>query len=89
MLGGMFQFDITKTYDVNDDFVIEIENVSFVPTITHFDSNYRNIRNYLLEDYTVELANKHGVKAFDYRFTLEFIESIVYDIIPQEYLLYK
>lgn len=89
MLGGLFQFNIVKTYDENENFTISVQQPYFVPTITHYDYEYSNIRNYILADYTPELATKHGVKAYDSRFSYEYIENIVYDIIPEEFLLYK
>lgn len=90
MLGGIFQFDIVKTYtDLDDNYVISIENPKFVPTVTHYDANYANVRNYLLKDYTPELAAAHGVRAFQNVFSIEFMENIIYKYIPEEFLLYK
>jgi len=90
MLGGMFQFDIVKTYtDLQDNYEISIENPKFVPTVTHYDANYSNVRNYLLKDYTEEMANSHGVRAFQDVFSIEFMEKIIYKYIPEEFLLYK
>jgi len=90
MLGGMFMFDIVKTYtDLEDNYKITIENPKFVPTVTHYDANYANVRNYLLADYTAEMAASHGVRAFQDVFSLEFMERIIYKYIPEEFLLYK
>lgn len=90
MLGGMFQFDIVKTYtDLEDNFEITIENPKFVPTVTHYDANYSNVRNYLLCDYTEEMASKHGVRAMQSVFSIEFMENIIYKYIPEEFLLYN
>lgn len=89
MIGGLFQFDIIKTYDENGNSSISIENPYFVPTITHYDANFSNIRNYILKDYTPELAKKHGVKSNDSQFSYEYVENIVNSIIPKEFLLYK
>ena len=89
MLGGLFQFNIVKSYDENGTETISVVSPYFVPTITHYDYNYSNVRNYLLWDYTPELAAKHGVKPHDNKFSYDYIESIVYNIIPEEFLLYK
>ncbi len=87
MLGGMLQFDIVKKYiDLEDNYTVEIENPKFVPTVTHYDANYSNIRNYLLKDYTSELAAQHGVRAFQPVFSIEFMENIVHKYIPEEFL---
>ena len=55
MLGGLFQFNIVKSYDENGTEAISVVSPYFVPTITHYD----------------------------------YIESIVYNVIPEEFLLYK
>lgn len=90
MLGGMFRFDIVKTYtDLDDNYEITIENPKFVPIVTHYDANYSNVRNYLLEDYTAEMAAGHGVRAFQPVFSIEFMENVIYKYIPEEFLLYK
>lgn len=90
MLGGLLQFDIVKKYtDTQDSYKIDIENPYFVPTITHYDYNYSNIRNYLLKDYTLEMSKKHGVLATDLRFSFEKLEWIINEYIPKEFLLYK
>ncbi len=89
MLGGLFKFEIIKNYDLDGNETISVESPYFIPTITHYDYNYTNIRNYILKDYTPELAAKHGVKSYDGKFSYEYIENIVYDIIPQDFLLYK
>ncbi len=90
MLGGLFQFDIVKTYtDINDNYIIEIKEPKFVPTVTHYDYDYSNIRNYLLKDYTDELSSNHGVRERQSNFSIEFMESIVNQYIQEEFLLYK
>ena len=89
MLGGLFQFELVKTYDEEENFTLSIENPYFVPTITHYDTNYTNIRNYLLADYTPDMAATHGVKEHDGKFSYDYIENIVYSVIPEEFLLYK
>lgn len=90
MLGGMFKFDIVKTYtDLQDNYTVSIENPKFIPTVTHYDANYSNVRNYLLEDYSDEMAQVHGVRAFEPVFSVEFMENIIYKYIPEEFLLYK
>ncbi len=89
MIGGLFQFDITKTYDLDGNSIVDIINPYFVPLVTHYDYNYSNIRNYLLKDYTEELASSHGVSALSHKFTMDYIENIIYSYIPEDFLLYK
>ena len=84
MLGGMFQFDIVKTYtDLENNYVVTIENPKFVPTVTHYDANYSNVRNYLLKDYSEEMAQTHGVRAFEPVFSVDFMERVIFKYIPE------
>ena len=89
MIGGLFQFKINKEYDLDGNYKITITEPYFVPTITHYDANYKNIRNYLLKDYTPDLAASHGVVAYDNQFSYNYVENKVYSVIPEEFLLYK
>ena len=74
---------------MEDNYTVTIENPKFVPTVTHYDANYSNVRNYLLKDYSQELAVVHGVRAFEPVFSIEFMENIIHKYIPEEFLLYK
>ncbi len=87
LIGGLFQFDINKTYDINGDFTIDVTNPYFVPIVTHYDYNYSNIRNYLLKDYNEDLAAMHGVSAMSTTFSLDYINSVINEYVPSEYLL--
>ena len=97
LVGGLFQFDIVKTYhsststnssdDNNKDFTISFEHPAFVPVVTHYDPNgehTKNIRNYLLRDYTPALGNAHGAhsRGFSYDYALQHVK----EIIPAEFL---
>ena len=88
MLGGLFQFDIVKTYHDDGTSSISIEKPYFVPTITHYETTAaNNITNYLLADYTPALAAQHGVDGFDDIFSYEYMISIAKTVIPEEFLL--
>lgn len=78
---------------VNFDIVFEpkgvhayIKNVVATPVITHYDNNYSNVRAYLFKDYTEELANSHGVRAFNSAFNIEFIKNTLTKNISDEFL---
>lgn len=58
MVGGMMEFDIVKEVDGN----VMIENPVFNPMVYHFNSRFRNNSVNLIQNYTSELAAKHGVK---------------------------
>lgn len=83
MVGGIISFDIIKQGNNK----AHLDNVVFMPTVFHFPSNFFNNTVYLMEDYTPELANVHGVKHF-YRHTLTYEGLIRYatDTIDAEFL---
>ncbi|MBR4726359.1 MAG: CapA family protein [Clostridia bacterium] len=83
MLGGMLNFDISKN-NANGD--ITIENVKFHGTVNHYGYNYSNIRIYMLEDYTEELASVHGVKSQTPSFSLQYLNDIVNEVIDKQFL---
>ena len=56
------------------------------PTVTHYDAGKSNVRTYLLQDYTEELARAHGVQAKYPGFSLEKIRQIVRENITDEFL---
>lgn len=61
LLGGCASFDIRKSGESGE---ITVENVQFYPTVTHFETNFTKFKTYLLQDYTEELANQHGLNFY-------------------------
>ncbi len=62
MLGGMAKIELVKDFT---DFSTKIESVELDGVITHYDTPFKNIRTYLYDQYTPELAKKHGVGVND------------------------
>ena len=69
IVSGMIQFDFVKNADSND---MSIENVEWVPLVTHYTGVASDILNtrkdftvYKLSDYTEELASQHGLNGVD------------------------
>lgn len=83
MLGGMLNFDIVKN---NNTGKIEIENVVFSGVVTHYGYSASNIRIYMLDDYTEELASKHGVKSKTASFSLQYLKDIMNEVIDKQFL---
>lgn len=83
MLGGMLNFDIVKN---NNTGKIEIENVTFSGVVTHYGYGSSNIRIYMLDDYTEELASKHGVKSKTASFSLQYLKDIMNEVIDKQFL---
>lgn len=84
MLGGMLNFEVVRNNKTSE---ITIENVTFEGVVTHFGSGYTNIRVYPFEDYTEELAAKHGVRSKTSSFSREYLEDILTDVIDEQYLV--
>lgn len=83
MLGGMLNFEIVKN---NATGGLSFENVKFSGVVTHYGYNYSNVRVYPLEDYTEELASKHGVLSKTSSFSLQYLYDIVNEVIDKQFL---
>ncbi|MBQ2774641.1 MAG: CapA family protein [Clostridia bacterium] len=83
MLGGMMHITVTKDYETEKT---TVTNAKFTGVVTHYDAGFSNVRVYNLSDYTAELANKHGVRSTTPSFSLEYLNSIVTDVIDEKFL---
>ncbi|MGI5893240.1 MAG: CapA family protein [Candidatus Merdivicinus sp.] len=83
MIGGMLDVDITKNFETD---TISVTRCEFVPIITHYDRGFANNRLYPLSEYTEELANSHGVRAYSPEFSRDYILQTVRDVIDAEFL---
>ncbi len=70
MVGALAEISITKEFGHG---TTKINGFELDGVITHYDKSYKNIRNYLLGDYTPQLAQSHGVRAFDATFNYDYI----------------
>ncbi len=87
MIGLCYTFDMKQTVAPDGTKEpVRIENVKVYPTITHYDANFSNIRSYMYQDYTPELAAAHGVRERYPGFTMEYIQSVLNEHIAPEYL---
>lgn len=83
MIGGMLDVDITKDFEQD---AVSITRCEFVPIITHYDRGFANNRLYPFSEYTEELAQSHGVRAYSPNFSREFILETVQNVIDAEFL---
>lgn len=101
MLAGMLSLDIIKDGETGE---IYMDAVQFIPTVTHYekkdkvasnDTGYRNFKIYYLDDYTEDLAAKHGVVNYEHshdstlvggKFSLANLYNTLYKYIPEEFL---
>jgi poly-gamma-glutamate capsule biosynthesis protein CapA/YwtB (metallophosphatase superfamily) len=83
MIGGMLDVIVEKNFETNQ---IELKQVHFLPTVTHYGANYTNIKVYPLSKYTKGLALSHGVRAKTKDFSYEYIEKLVKSVIDPQFL---
>lgn len=90
LIGGVLEFDVTMRIDKNADKNQNpiIDNIEFVPVITHYDGNYKNVRLYPLDIYTRELADSHGVKSMS-KFGYEYIFNVLKKNISSDFWNYE
>lgn len=89
LIGGVLQFNVTALVSDSGERSDErpvITDVKLIPIVTHYDTNYANVRIYKLSDYTPELASSHGVRAFS-KFSYDYIFDVLEKNINEEYLV--
>lgn len=82
LIGGVLQFNVKVNLD---DMSNEITDIKLIPIVTHYDYGYANIKIYKLTDYTKELADSHGVKAYS-KFSYDYIFDVLKANIDEKYL---
>lgn len=83
LIGGILDYTVTRE---TEDGEVSLTNYSLTPTVTHYDSGYRNNRIYLLDNYTDELAINHGVRSRYASFSLGYIDSLLEEVVGPEAL---
>lgn len=84
MLGGMLNFNVVKN---NATGKINVENVTFRGTVTHYGSGSSNIRVYALQDYTEDLAYSHGVRNSNSDFSLTYLKNLLAEVVDSQFLV--
>lgn len=90
-VGGLLSFDLTVR-SAEGRPAVEIDNISFLPTVCHYNSQRSAFRVMPLSEYSEELCKEHGGQKYG-TFTLTELYGYVRRAIPDEYLpdeiLYK
>ena len=81
MVSGILNFNVT----LNEGEAPVISDIKLVPTITHYEWGYANVRIYKLSDYSEELAKVHGVHQYD-SFSMNYIENFLKNVINEQFL---
>lgn len=85
MLGGLASWNMIKDGETGE---ISIEDVSFMPTVTHFTSGFQNFKVYALKDYTDELAQAHGLNGYAGEWiSRAYFSEMTHQIMDEEFLI--
>ena len=71
MAGGFLRMELVKEPGQR----VRMENLEFLPTVTHYGPGFLNVTIYPMEQYTSELADSHGVRNFFPGFGVEYLEK--------------
>ena len=82
MVGGMLTFEVV----LDPSGACSVENPVFRITVTHYSMNRDGLQIYMLEDYTDEMASRHGCKLYTTDFSLAWIERYVKSVIDDSFL---
>jgi len=83
MVSGLLTVTMTKDFVTNKT---TFTDMKFKPIVTQYGKRCTNITIYPLSQYTDALAQAHGVRRYTPAFSLKYINAIVNQSIPKEYL---
>lgn len=86
LVGAILTIQFQKVTNPDGTIQTAVLEPELHPTVTHYDAGKSNVRTYLLQDYTEELARKHGVRENNSGFSLDKIRQIVRQNISDEFL---
>ena len=81
-VGGLFSFRIVS----NGEGGLEAQSPLFTPTVFYYGMDWYNTHLYFMEDYTDEIAARHGVQISGYYMSAGDARKIVTDTIDGEFL---
>ncbi|MCI8332231.1 MAG: CapA family protein [Clostridiales bacterium] len=82
MVGGFASFDLVKQGDE-----VRIENAALIPTMCHYSMDRDGLQIYKLEDYSNDLATKHGSQIqYTGPFTYDTLLKLVTDAVDKSFL---
>lgn len=82
VLGGMIKYSVTKDSKTN---TLKIDNVSFIPTVTHYVSGVDDVKIYKLSQYSDALAKKQASRLKCDGLSIAYFEEKLSEIIDTKY----
>lgn len=86
LIGAILTLELNKTTDPDGSVHCAVASPQLHPTVTHYDAGKSNVRTYLFQDYTSELAQAHGVRAAYPSFGIEYIQNVLQTNINSAFL---
>ena len=82
MVGGMLRVTVEKDFQSGRT---SVTHMDFLPVVTHYEKNFKDITIYPLSQYSETLATQHGVRQKAPEFNLSYIRQMVAQNIPEKY----
>lgn len=83
LVGGILDVSVEKDGETGTVFLREPK---LRPVITQYGAGSAGVHLVLWENYTQALAQKHGVRRRDSAFSKAYIENLLEDVVPEEFL---
>jgi Putative enzyme of poly-gamma-glutamate biosynthesis (capsule formation) len=80
MVGLMAKVKLHK----DSDGKVTIEKYDYEPLVTHRSAEKAGYTTYKLSDYTEELASENTIQKYDDRFSIEFLEKLIEEVLNEE-----
>lgn len=85
LLSGLEVVTAAKNPDTGE---VEIENVEYLPVVTHYEGDRKNVRIIPVDKYTDEQAAKHGVVDFEGEpMTKDYLYELIDAHIPSQFIV--
>ena len=86
LIGAVLTLRLQKTTSPDGTVQLEVLDPQLHPTVTHYGAGKSDVRAYLYQNYTPELAAAHGVRANDSDFSYDYIRAVAQQYIDPAFL---
>ena len=87
LIGAILKLNFEVREDLLEDtFTVEVKDPKLVPVVTDYREGHRDLRVYLLKDYSREMADTHGVRYSDSRFNYDYIFDVMKASVNRNFL---
>ena len=87
LIGAVLTLNFEVKEDILEDtYTVEIKKPKLVPVITDYRESHVDLRVYPLKDYSREMADTHGIRAYDSRFNYDYIYEVLKASVNKKFL---